>query len=361
MGTRIWTALVALVNRGLNNGFYTQFFNLIDFLYRWGLVSAPAHFAGALSAANIAGTYANGTAGVGATFTTSAALTTLDGVTLTVGMTVLLAGQSTGLQNGLYTVASINVSSTVLTRYASAGAVANPWNVSANMVQGSLFLVTAGTTYGGTTWAYTGASSPTVGTTALTFAADSLLRSAVSQAITAAWTFAAGTLKILNAGGTFATTLATAATAARTFTLPDATDTAVGLAATQTLANKTLTAPAISAPVVSGSVNLGQGTVTQATSITTGVTVNAASGVITTVSSTLGALTATSFTVTNSAVVAGSAVVASVENYGGTYVTNGIPIVNVQTVGAGSFIVEIVNVHPTNPLAGVLKIAFVAG
>ena len=299
MGTRIWTALVALVNRGLNNGFYTQLFNLIDFLYRWGLVSAPAHFAGALSAANIAGTYANGTAGVGATFTTSAALTTLDGVTLTVGMTVLLTAQSTGLQNGLYTVTSIGASSTVLTRYASAGAVANPWNVSANMVQGSLFLVTAGTTYGGTTWAYTGASSPTVGTTALTFAADSLLRSALSA----------------------------------------------------TLASITTT----------GAVNLGRGTVTQATSITTGVTVNAASGVITTVSSTLGALTATSFTVTNSAVVAGSAVVASVENYGGTYVTNGIPIVNVSTVGAGSFVVEIVNVHPTNALAGVLKIAFVAG
>lgn len=61
------------------------------------------------------------------------------------------------------------------------------------------------------------------------------------QTVTGAKTFNSGTLKLNNAGNTFASTLATAATAARTWTLPDASDTAVGLAATQELTNKTVT------------------------------------------------------------------------------------------------------------------------
>ena len=98
--------------------------------------------------------------------------------------------------------------------------------------------------------------------------------------------------------------------------------------------------------------------VTQITTITTGVTVNADTGVITTVSSTLAALTATTFTVTNSRVEANSAVVASIENYSGTYVTNGLPRVTVNNVVAGAFDIVICNDHPTAALAGVLKIAF---
>lgn len=53
-------------------------------------------------------------------------------------------------------------------------------------------------------------------------------------------TFAAFSAKINNAAGTFATSLTTAATAARTWTFPDATDTAAGIAGTQTLTNKTI-------------------------------------------------------------------------------------------------------------------------
>jgi hypothetical protein len=66
-----------------------------------------------------------------------------------------------------------------------------------------------------------------------------------TQTVTGAKTFNAGTLKANNAGNTFASTLASSATAVRTWTLPDASDTAVGLATTDTLTNKTLTSPVI--------------------------------------------------------------------------------------------------------------------
>ena len=66
----------------------------------------------------------------------------------------------------------------------------------------------------------------------------------VDQSFSPTWTgvhnFATGGLKVDNGNTTNATLLASAATAARTFTLPDATDTAVGLTATQTLTNKSI-------------------------------------------------------------------------------------------------------------------------
>lgn len=98
--------------------------------------------------------------------------------------------------------------------------------------------------------------------------------------------------------------------------------------------------------------------VTQATSITTGVTVNAHAGIITTVSSTLAAEATAEFTVTNSKVLAGSAVLVSIVDYSGTYGTNGIPVVSVDSIAAGSFKIDLSNVHGTNALAGVVKISF---
>lgn len=78
-------------------------------------------------------------------------------------------------------------------------------------------------------------------------------------------TFNVGTLKQNNAANTFAHTLASSATAARTWTLPDATDTAVGLTATQTLTNKTLTAPTLGG-TVAGTFTIG-GTPTLGTTL----------------------------------------------------------------------------------------------
>jgi len=106
-------------------------------------------------------------------------------------------------------------------------------------------------------------------------------------------------------------------------------------------------------------VGKSQGTVTQITTIATGVTLDAYSGVITTVSSTLAAVTTTGFVVTNAAVGAGSVVIANVVNYGGTYETNGIPVVTVDTIAEGSFTIKLSNAHASNALSGVLKIGFI--
>lgn len=99
-----------------------------------------------------------------------------------------------------------------------------------------------------------------------------------------------------------------------------------------------------------------KGTVTQATSITTGVTLNARNGIITTVSSTLAADTEATFTVTNSAVVAGSNVILGV-----TYpaASAGTPVANVGAISNGSFTVVLTNVNPSNALNAVVKIGFV--
>jgi hypothetical protein len=99
--------------------------------------------------------------------------------------------------------------------------------------------------------------------------------------------------------------------------------------------------------------------VTQATSTTTGVTLSTNAGTITCVSSTLAAVTTESFTVTNTLVASTSNVIACVENYSGTMVTNGIPYVTVATVGSGSFILRVTNVHASNALSGIVKIAFI--
>jgi len=70
--------------------------------------------------ANLTVTYSNGTSGVGATLTnagTQAALT-LDSIVLSVGDRVLVKDQTTGFQNGIYTVTNVGSASTnwVLTR-----------------------------------------------------------------------------------------------------------------------------------------------------------------------------------------------------------------------------------------------------
>lgn len=95
--------------------------------------------------------------------------------------------------------------------------------------------------------------------------------------------------------------------------------------------------------------------VTQDTSITTGVTVNALNGVITTVSSTLAADTKTSFIVTNSNVLAGSKLLVSVEY---DEAATGIPVVGVADIAAGSFKVVLSNGAGVDALNNVVKVHY---
>jgi len=95
--------------------------------------------------------------------------------------------------------------------------------------------------------------------------------------------------------------------------------------------------------------------VTQGTSITTGVTVNALNGIITTVSTTLAAATTTNFTVTNSDVLATSKILVSLEY---DEAATGIPVVRVADIVAGSFKVVLANASAAAALNNVVKIHF---
>lgn len=145
----------------------------------------------------------------------------------------------------------------------------------------------------------------------------------------------------------------------------------VGRTLTQTLTNKTLTAPVIGAAtgtslaatgaITSSSASAGVGyatgagsTVTQITSRTTGVTVNAISGAITTDSTSLAAGAEAAFTVTNSSVAVGDVIVLSSRS--GETAGTSVPIVS--TVAAGSFEITLTNLHATTADTGAMIINF---
>ena len=86
-------------------------------------------------------TYNNGTSGVGATLTTTGTFTTIDGVTLSIGMRVLVKNEVSTANNGIYDVTS----STVLTRSAD-------FDTPTELAGGDFTFVTAGTLYDNTGW-----------------------------------------------------------------------------------------------------------------------------------------------------------------------------------------------------------------
>ena len=98
----------------------------------------------------------------------------------------------------------------------------------------------------------------------------------------------------------------------------------------------------------------GQTAVTQATSINTGVTCNALSGVITTVSQTVAAGAEADFVVTNSQVVATDVVVACIK----THTSAGTFAVTVSAVGAGQFTLRLTNLDASVAGNNVLVINF---
>lgn len=151
-------------------------------------------------------------------------------------------------------------------------------------------------------------------------------------------------------GLTVATGGLTVDTGGITVTAGGLTVTAGGL--TVTAGGLTITAGALS---TEGDIDLADGgTVTQITSITTGVTLNTHSGQITTVSSTLAAGAEATFTVTNSKVAATDIVIAHLASTSSA----GTPVAVVSAVAAGSFNITIANLHASAALDNTMVINF---
>lgn len=120
---------------------------------------------------NLTATYNNGTAGVGATLTNSGtqAALTIDGIAVVVADRVLVYGQTTATQNGIYTVTNVGSGATnwVLTRATDADTYgASDPN---KLGQGAYVFVTAGTTGAGESYVLSTVGTITFGTTAITF------------------------------------------------------------------------------------------------------------------------------------------------------------------------------------------------
>lgn len=111
------------------------------------------------STANIAGTYGNGTLGVGANIAVGGTTLTIDGVALANGDRVLLKDQTAPANNGIYTVSGVGTA-VVLTRAIDADTSAK--------IGDCKVLVNQGTQHGDTEWQCT-ATNPVIGTTTLPF------------------------------------------------------------------------------------------------------------------------------------------------------------------------------------------------
>lgn len=102
-------------------------------------------------------------------------------------------------------------------------------------------------------------------------------------------------------------------------------------------------------------VRLNRSTVSQGSSMTTGVTINTPAGFIFThTTGTLSTGGSVSFAVTNTAVRADSIVLSNIVNHGG----NGIPLARVSGVTEGSFNVSLRNIDLTNAMSGSVRLAF---
>lgn len=112
---------------------------------------------------NLAWTYANGSAGVGATLTNSAPGTfSFDGVTVGLNNLVLVKNQSSTFQNGYYRCTNDgSVTAAVLTR-------STDYDTPSEINPGDLFVITAGSTQANTTWIET-STVTAVGTDPITF------------------------------------------------------------------------------------------------------------------------------------------------------------------------------------------------
>ena len=116
--------------------------------------------------ANLTGTYANGSSGVGATLTNSGtqAALTIDSIVLAAGDRVLVKDQTTALQNGFYVVTNVGSASTnwVLTRSLDA-------DQNTEITPGAFTFVEEGTVGNDNGYVCTNTGTITIGTSPITF------------------------------------------------------------------------------------------------------------------------------------------------------------------------------------------------
>ena len=119
----------------------------------------------AATTANLSGTYSNGTSGVGATLTNSGtqAAFSIDGVSPSADDRILVKDQSTGAQNGIYTLTTVGsgTANWVLTR-------ATDSDTASELTGGTFVFTEQGSTNGDAGFVFTHNGTPTIGSDALT-------------------------------------------------------------------------------------------------------------------------------------------------------------------------------------------------
>jgi hypothetical protein len=193
----------------------------------------------AATAGNLAGTYSNGTNGIGATITAASngSIGTIDGVSVSVGNRILLRAQTDAKQNGVYTVTAVGSAGApwVVTRAADADN-----NPAGELATGDFVFVTSGSTNGSKGFILSTTGTITIGTTEVSYAQFN-----ASEAVVA------GT-NITRNGATIAVadapTFSGAVTASSGIVFSDGTQTKVGVPSITTFA----TAISSSATLASG-------------------------------------------------------------------------------------------------------------
>jgi hypothetical protein len=183
------------------------------------------------STATLAGTYSNGTSGVGATITGAQEVLVVDGYTLQLNDRILLKNQTQAARNGIYKLSTVGVLDTtewVLTRATDAD------NSPTGEIQyGDFCFVLNGTVNAGYGYVMTTSGTITIGTTEIAY-----------TAFNSSKTITAGTGLTESSPGTLAIDTGTTA----------------DLSTSQTLSNKTLTSPVISGLTISDASFIIEGT-----------------------------------------------------------------------------------------------------